>query len=38
LQPLDGEPQLDLQAVLMGVYNQAKLNLAINYCQEAARI
>ena len=38
LQPLDGEPELDLQAVLMAVYNPAKFNLAINYCQEAARL
>ena len=34
LQPLDAEPELDLQAVLMGVYNQARFDLAINYCQE----
>jgi hypothetical protein len=34
LQPLDAEPELDLQAVLMGVYNQARFDLAIDYCQE----
>ncbi|MDP8932672.1 MAG: DUF4058 family protein [Cyanobacteriota bacterium] len=36
--PLDKAPELDLQAVLMGAYNQAKLILAIDYCQQAARI
>lgn len=35
LQPLDVEPELDLQAVLMGVYNQARFDLGIDYCQEA---
>ncbi|MEG4503380.1 DUF4058 family protein [Microcoleus sp. F6_B4] len=34
LQPSDAEPELDLQAVLMSVYNQARFDLAIDYCQE----
>jgi hypothetical protein len=34
LQPSDAEPELDLQAILMGVYNQARFDLAIDYCQE----
>jgi hypothetical protein len=34
LQPSDAEPELDLQAILMSVYNQARFDLAIDYCQE----
>lgn len=34
LQPLDAEPELDLQAILMSACNQARFDLAIDYCQE----
>ena len=34
LQPPDAEPQLDLQTILIGVYNQARFDLAIDYRQQ----